>query len=367
MDKKFFLEVPDYTVDYINNLKSERGYIFKPALGGLTEYGELLSLGFSCYALKIYYMTSEWNKLNAEKKKEWRNYINSFQLSESDFPINSFIDPYIVKGYKNLPLKKNINYLIKGSLNFLPSFNFDSKRTDLQKAINAETKQAVATLNEVGYRNEKEIESKYSDENILGHYLNSLDWSKPWSAGAQFSSICVFTETQKLNFYKYLENFISKKANSDTGSYYSRLPSDPREVINGAMKVISGLDWLNIPIHYPKKLIDYCLSNQPVLEGCDVVDYVYVLYKCSSETNYRRSEINKLFEEIFNIISSLYVPEDGAFSYFVNKSQTHYYGIEITNGLNRADIHGTTLSLWAIIMMLKSLDISEKKLKVIKP
>ena len=54
-----------------------------------------------------------------------------------------------------------------------------------------------------------------------------------------------------------------------------------REIINGAMKVISGLDWLDARIHSPKKLIDFCLDNKPFLEGCDIVDYVYVLYKCS--------------------------------------------------------------------------------------
>lgn len=367
MDKKFFLEVPSYSVEFVKSLKKQEEYRFKPALEGLTKYGNLLNLGFSCYALKIYYMTSEWNKLNELKQKEWINYINSFQVDDRSFSLNSYVDQHMVEGYKNLPIKKNINYLAKGVLNLLPNFSFDSKKIDLEKTINAETKQAIATLKEVGYRNEKEIEIKYSDDKLLNNYLNNLDWTKPWSAGAQFSSICVFTKTQNLNLDKYLEDFISKKVNSETGSYYSSLPSSSREVINGAMKVLSGLDWLNVPIHHPKKLIDYCLNNQPTLEGCDVVDFVYVLYRCSSETNYRRKEINELFKKVFDNLKKLYVLEDKAFSYFVNKSQTHYYGLQITNGLNRADIHGTTLCLWAIIMMLKSLEISEKKFNIIKP
>ena len=51
------------------------------------------------------------------------------------------------------------------------------------------------------------------------------------------------------------------------------------EVINGAMKVITGLDWINHEIHYPEKLIDFCLNTKPQT-GCDLVDIVYVLYKC---------------------------------------------------------------------------------------
>ena len=31
-----------------------------------------------------------------------------------------------------------------------------------------------------------------------------------------------------------------------------KMPNSSREVINGAMKVISGLDWLEREIHYPE-------------------------------------------------------------------------------------------------------------------
>ena len=62
------------------------------------------------------------------------------------------------------------------------------------------------------------------------------------------------------------------------------------------MKVISGLDWLDKEIHYPRELIDFCLSNSPILEGCDVVDFVYVLYKCAEQENYRKKEISILLK-----------------------------------------------------------------------
>ena len=63
------------------------------------------------------------------------------------------------------------------------------------------------------------------------------------------------------------------------------------------MKVISGLDWIEQEIHYPKRLIDFCLKNKPVLEGCDIVDYVYVLYKCSQQVDYKKQEINRVLNE----------------------------------------------------------------------
>ena len=42
------------------------------------------------------------------------------------------------------------------------------------------------------------------------------------------------------------------------GAYSGELKIIP-EKINGAMKVITGLEWLSIPIHKPKELIDLCL------------------------------------------------------------------------------------------------------------
>ena len=83
-------------------------------------------------------------------------------------------------------------------------------------------------------------------------------------------------------------DFLQNLNNQSTGSYHLEGLNDEREIINGAMKVISGLDWLEMPIHKPKELIDFCLSNIPVSEGCDIVDFVYVLYMCSKQLNYKK-------------------------------------------------------------------------------
>ena len=63
------------------------------------------------------------------------------------------------------------------------------------------------------------------------------------------------------------------------------------------MKVISGLDWLEEKIHYPEKLIDFCINNKPKHEGCDVVDYIYVLTKCSKQTNYKKEAVARILVE----------------------------------------------------------------------
>lgn len=367
MDKKFFKEAPNSGLEFIKTLQKNNSFSFKPANNGLTEWGSTLTLGFSCLALKSYFMTSEWSKLSDSKKSKWLSYINSFQATKSRFPTNSYIDEAMIKSYTNQSLGQKSKEYLKYFLNLIPSYNFDLLNTKLNKAINAETKQAVATLHEVGSLNLKPIKNFYFEGNNVIDYLNSLDWSKPWSSGAQFSSICVFSTTQNLGLNKDLDIFIDSLVDKNTGSYFTKLPNSTREVINGAMKVISGLDWLEKEIHYPKQLIDFCLDNSPVLEGCDVVDFVYVLYKCNLQVNYRRKEISKLFEVVLNDLKKLYVGKDGGFSYFEGKSQTHYYGVEITKGLNCADIHSTTLCIWSILMILDFLGEIDPEMNIIKP
>ena len=367
MDKKFFQEAPFIGIEFIKQLKAKDSFRFRPSLRGVTDYGNSLSLGFSCLALKSFYMTSEWKALNKKEQEDWIKYINSFQTEQSNFPKNSYIDKTIIESYKNEKFNEKIKNFIKLLLSLNPNYNYDSKKVKLNKTINAESKQAVSTLYEIGSSNNKKINEIYFEgENII-NYLNNLDWSKPWASGAQFSSVCVFSKTQNLGFDSELETFIDSIADSNTGSYFKEYPKTNREIINGAMKVISGLDWLDKEIHNPKNLIDFCLNNSPILEGCDVVDFVYVLYKCSKQVDYRKKEIVKLYENILLDIEKLFVKEDGGFSYFINKSQTHYYSVEITEGSNSADIHSTTLCIWSIIMILDILEKIDPKMNIIKP
>ena len=150
-------------------------------------------------------------------------------------------------------------------------------------------------------------------------------------------------------------------------SYFMQKPKHEREIINGAMKVISGLDWLDQEIHYPDKLIDFCLNNKPIMEGCDVVDFIYVLYKCSQQTSYKKNQVNQLMNEIVKELNILYNSSDGGFSYYKDKSQTHYYGVQITNGENQSDLHGTLLCIWALIMVLRNNEKIENEYRLIKP
>ena len=184
--------------------------------------------------------------------------------------------------------------------------------------------------------------------------------SKPWHAGAHFSSICVFNSTQleKRVFEKNKEilyKFSSKIVDNETGGYFIGSTPSETELINGAMKVITGLDWLELPIHKPESLLTIVYKVFQKVKD-DIVDSIYVLFKCSDQSDYKKNEIIEYLIELNELIFQHYFYDSGGFSYYFKQSQIYYNGLIISNGKPSADIHGTLLLCWAISMIDKILN-----------
>ena len=130
------------------------------------------------------------------------------------------------------------------------------------------------------------------------------------------------------------------------GWYYKR-PSN-NVIINGVMKVFTGYDAANLKVDkdHLKSILDFVLTSQSSIGGCNIYDYVYVLTNCM-ELNYRTENAKKELEKQFKIILE-YQQSDGGFSYDKNRSQTNYYGVTVTPGMKNGDLHGTTLFLMAL-------------------
>jgi len=352
---------------FLESLKKTKEPSFNPSLGGVSKYGYKLSLGFTCYGLKILKMTGEWENISASQKNNYINHLLSFQKKKSDFPKNYFVDDALISNYEKFFTVENFKFKLKDLVSLLTNKNFTQKKTILSESINAENKQVISTLYEVGYRENLNLKNLYSKKGEITDYLSNLNWDNPWSSGAQLSSLCVYSKTQNFNYKNEILDFALSILDEDTGSFHTSGIKNSREIINGAMKVITGLDWLDEEIPLPKKLIDFCLNNEPILEGCDVVDFIYVLTKCLKQSEYRRNEIHDVLLKLLGEINILYHEKEKGFSYYKNKSQTHYYGVKITNGSNYADIHGTLLCVWALNMILDSFGMLDNNLSLIKP
>ena len=357
---------------FLNSLiDSEYPYDFLPVAEYPTKKGKDLKLGFSCLGLKSFYMTGLWESLPSTTQEKWIDYINSFQIDFKDLPRNSFIDQAYLKSYEEKSFSDLLKQYIKKLLiNF--SFNFDTDEKKLRDGVRAETKQAISTLYQVDSKNKKPFDDFPKNSEDIIKFLDNLNWQKPWAAGAQFAALCVFAKTQLSdsdfkNTSKVLLDYIDDKADIKTGCYFDKPQPDENEMMNGAMKVLTGLDWLDARIHNPEQLIDFCLNSSPSHDGCDIVDTVYVLYRTTKETDYKSDDINEYLIKIIDVIEKHYFYGIGGFSYFVNKSQTKYYGANIADGKNEPDIHGTTLLIWALSMILEITGDSLLNWKVIKP
>ena len=60
-------------------------------------------------------------------------------------------------------------------------------------------------------------------------------------------------------------------------------------------------------------MIDFCINNKPKHEGCDVVDYIYVLTKCSKQTNYKKEAVARILVECISVLSVLYSEKEEVF------------------------------------------------------
>ena len=110
MKIKINQEFKEGLTNYLTSLKTDRDFHFLPTKKGVTETGKNLELGFSCLALKSFYILGEWQNFSYEKKENWANYINSFQNANvHEFSKNSYIDENY---YKNI-IKTDINKEIK--------------------------------------------------------------------------------------------------------------------------------------------------------------------------------------------------------------------------------------------------------------
>ncbi len=341
---------------------------YRPCLKGTTVVGEKAALGFSCFALKIVYTLGLWDTLPQSEKQAWLDFIRSYQILDSSTPYHSsFIDPHLLAGIAPLPPEGVRNLLgrwLRG----------EAKKNPVVNAIKAETKQAIATLAQVDATPTIPFFQFPHQKRDLLKKLESLPWTTPWSAGAQTAILSVFYRSQgpllkKLDHLMLMaqtSRFLEGVVDKESGSYFRGKRPPRGQLINGAMKVLNALDWLEVPVHYPEKLIDTCLEQGPPAAGCHVVDWIYVVHRCLLQTNHRRAEIQTQCLQIARMIRT-HQNADGGFSYQPGKAQHVYYGASISKGLNEGDIHGTCLLTWALSMVIEIVEFDQPDWQVIRP
>lgn len=345
---------------------------YRLCLRGATAVGESVALGFSCFALKILHTLDLFDQQSASDKEAWLSFIRAFQVEQE--PQNrlsgqgAFVDPAVMD---NLP-PENLSLIARLRRRFADRSSLSAH----EQVMVAETKQAIATLAQEnstplipyrGYpRTLEEVKRR----------MHSFDWNKPWGAGGQTAALVVFIVTQTPTLASpetchaltaLCRTFFRQIAHKENGCYFKGDTPNHGQLTNGAMKVLTALDWLAEPVHYPEKLIDTVLAQEPVAKGCNLVDAVYVLHRCLKQTHYRHRDAQEYCLRMVEMIRGHH-RSDGGFSYEANKSQTAYYGVTITNGELVGDLHGTCLLTWALAMIFEILEVNPmSNWRVIRP
>jgi hypothetical protein len=332
---------------------------------GVTEVGREMGLGWSCFALKTLQVLGRWEVFSREEREGWVEFIQDYQRTDTDSP---FEDPPQLAYLKNSPgfIGSMLRLVGRGPW-----------RPEPQSIVLAETKQAIATLAEVGAEPRRPFRGFPAKPERVREWLVAQDWSKPWGAGGQSAGLVVFLKTQAPHFLPVAEveellavcrEFFTGLADRETGAYFRGPAPEHGELINGAMKVLMALDWLDLPIHYPDRLVATVLAQPPKPDGCHLVDAIYILHRALAQPG--RSGADERVREYCLSVQEMiraHAQEDGGFSFHLRKAQTNYYGAPVSRGLDEGDIQGTCLLVWALGMIWQLVEPETAKWKVLRP
>lgn len=341
---------------FLDKLKGENksGFFHYSLAGDLYSEKKNWGLGNTVFAAKIYYTLDMLDSLPNEDRKSMTDFIKSFQSEDG-----SIFDPLV---NNKASFRNKVGSLI--NLDFANFFGEKTKR--------AETRQSFSALMLMNSKSERPYLKIPCAIEEVEKYLESLNWKKPWGAGAHFSTLLFFLHVNKklFNVYEnaeelidYAIDWVNTLQSSDDGCWYAGRNIPAHEKINGAMKVITGLSAVDkLDFRYPEKLIDLCLSADENQHACDCVDIVYVMHYANKLTggDYRYNEIEDFCYKQIAAYKEHYFPDIGGFSFYKHKANQYYYSAKITKGLNEPDIHGTVLFLWSISMISQILNIDKE-------
>jgi hypothetical protein len=335
---------------------SEQSGHFRPVHHQLEKVGAAIRLPWSALALKTAYMLGDWEKLAIDEQNTWLDFIRAYQT-----PGNPLRLAWGKGAFLDRPLIQEISWQTRRLQRLRERLISPRHLNRVQAALSAETKQALATLAEVGSDALYPYQGFPTTPAALRRYLQSLDWTQPWGAGAHFATLSVFIRRAAPRFLsapkveslaEVCRVFAAHLVDEETGAYFKGPLPEHGELVNGAMKILTGLAWLELAPHRPETLIDTVLRQPPSSEGCHLVDALYVLYECAQHTKHRRPDIENYMLATVDMLAEHYNPLDGGFSYHAGRAQTHFYGVQFAPPQATSDLHGTTLLTWASALIL---------------
>lgn len=340
MENSWIVDIKNQVPKFLANLRGRRPGFFRYSWSG-DRYGDDAhwGLGNTVFATKIFYTLGILAKQPAAQQRAMADFIESFRASDG-----SISDPYI-SGFR-AQWRRTLQHPVAQ-----PRYR--------RQVVRAETRQAMSALELLKRPVKVNSERLPHTPQAVERFLSRLNWQAFWNAGGHFSHMIFFLQHSQLpnrqNLIQQAVNWVMELQHKEDGAWYTGSPS-PREKINGAMKVLTGLNLTETPaLAYPDRLIDYCLANKNDHDACDNINVPYVLRTVSLLINesHRMEHIQHFALSELDTIRHYYSPEFGGFSFHADKASDSYYGVPIFRGLLEPDIHGTCMFLWGITLICK--------------
>ena len=180
-------QLRDTLPGYLSSLQEDENIgRYLPCAVGATRLGKKVSLGFSCFAVKLAKILGLWQAFPAQTQIAWINFIQSFQVSgiafQSPFAKNAFIDPAVIYSSRHYWVYPE-QLLYQLYANLLNRRGFSRKivkakvLSSRERSLIAETKQAIATLAEMGAQSLTIYSSFPNTPDAVLNHLRNLDWS----------------------------------------------------------------------------------------------------------------------------------------------------------------------------------------------
>jgi hypothetical protein len=309
----------------------------------------------TCFAMKAAWQAGIWEKWPEEKRLACIEFLKSFQRSDG-----WFADPWLEKASR-----PDVKAYLRHARDTLCGRSSWGQLFDrAERNLRAETRQTAATLLMVGVVPPYPLPCEHTTEEGLKTYLEKFDWRQPWGSGSHLSHLIFFLSINQRSFglprdydelIDIICNFLASRRDSETGCWFRGSPPDVMK-INGAMKVFSGLQWVDRPYPDCNRLLDFALGQPFQSDGCGFLNRLFVVHEAikGAPDGYRRDQVQDLARKALEAIVRFRKP-DGGFSFYQGHAMEGYYGATVSRGLPVSDLHGTCMMVWAIALAIEML------------
>jgi hypothetical protein len=318
------------------------------AKGSLVPTSGFASQFVTCFAMKAAWQSGIWESWPEERKFACIEFIRSFQNHDGWFH-----DPWLETASRPR-LREWARVLLeslRGQGNISALLNWHEMN------LRAETRQSASTLLMVGAVPEHPLPMPWKTPVDVLSFLKGLNWRFPWSAGSHLSHLAFILKVNNMYFpgtsvqesmFEAINEFLAEIRDKESGSWFQGKVSD-RDKINGAMKVLTAWQWMDVPLPDCRRLVDLAIAQPPLSNGCGFLNRLFVVYAArrGCPSGYRLHDVKKLAQDSFQRISR-FRKTDGGFSFYEKHAQTGYYGARVSKGFPISDMHGAAMMAWAI-------------------